>query len=47
MIEQRIEGLVPDKSRRLVVYCSAGNRAGSMRERLCDSTAISQNGYIG
>jgi molybdopterin/thiamine biosynthesis adenylyltransferase/rhodanese-related sulfurtransferase len=26
-LEQRIEGLVPDKSRRLVVYCSAGNRS--------------------
>jgi len=26
-LEQRIEGLVPDKSRPLVVYCSAGNRS--------------------
>jgi molybdopterin/thiamine biosynthesis adenylyltransferase/rhodanese-related sulfurtransferase len=26
-LEQRIEGLVPDKSRALVVYCSAGNRS--------------------
>lgn len=26
-LEQRIESLVPDKSRRLVVYCSAGNRS--------------------
>jgi sulfur-carrier protein adenylyltransferase/sulfurtransferase len=26
-MEQRIEGLVPDKSRRLVVYCSAGSRS--------------------
>jgi molybdopterin/thiamine biosynthesis adenylyltransferase/rhodanese-related sulfurtransferase len=26
-LEQRIEGLVPDKSRELVVYCSAGNRS--------------------
>jgi molybdopterin/thiamine biosynthesis adenylyltransferase/rhodanese-related sulfurtransferase len=26
-LEQRIEGLVPDKSRSLVVYCSAGNRS--------------------
>jgi sulfur-carrier protein adenylyltransferase/sulfurtransferase len=26
-LEQRIEGLVPDKSRALVVYCSAGSRS--------------------
>ena len=26
-LEQRIEGLVPDKSRELVVYCSAGSRS--------------------
>ena len=26
-LEQRIEGLVPDKGRPLVVYCSAGNRS--------------------
>ena len=26
-LEQRIEGLVPDKSRSLVVYCSAGSRS--------------------
>jgi sulfur-carrier protein adenylyltransferase/sulfurtransferase len=26
-LEQRIEGLVPDKTRPLVVYCSAGNRS--------------------
>jgi molybdopterin/thiamine biosynthesis adenylyltransferase/rhodanese-related sulfurtransferase len=26
-LEQRIEGLVPDKTRALVVYCSAGNRS--------------------
>jgi molybdopterin/thiamine biosynthesis adenylyltransferase/rhodanese-related sulfurtransferase len=26
-LEQRIEGLVPDKGRALVVYCSAGNRS--------------------
>ena len=26
-LEQRIEGLVPDKSRPLIVYCSAGNRS--------------------
>jgi molybdopterin/thiamine biosynthesis adenylyltransferase/rhodanese-related sulfurtransferase len=26
-LEQRIEGLAPDKSRPLVVYCSAGNRS--------------------
>jgi adenylyltransferase/sulfurtransferase len=26
-LEQRIEGLVPDKDRPLVVYCSAGNRS--------------------
>jgi sulfur-carrier protein adenylyltransferase/sulfurtransferase len=26
-LEQRIEGLVPDKTRELVVYCSAGNRS--------------------
>ena len=26
-LEQRIEGLVPDKSRPLVVYCSAGSRS--------------------
>jgi molybdopterin/thiamine biosynthesis adenylyltransferase/rhodanese-related sulfurtransferase len=26
-LEQRIEGLVPDKSRALVVYCSAGHRS--------------------
>ena len=26
-LEQRIEGLVPDKSRQLVVYCSAGSRS--------------------
>jgi sulfur-carrier protein adenylyltransferase/sulfurtransferase len=26
-LEQRVEGLVPDKSRPLVVYCSAGNRS--------------------
>jgi sulfur-carrier protein adenylyltransferase/sulfurtransferase len=26
-LEQRIEGLVPDKSRPVVVYCSAGNRS--------------------
>ena len=26
-LEQRIEGLVPEKSRPLVVYCSAGNRS--------------------
>ena len=26
-LEQRIEGLVPDKTRALVVYCSAGSRS--------------------
>ena len=26
-LEQRVEGLVPDKSRQLVVYCSAGSRS--------------------
>jgi len=26
-LEQRIEGLVPDKTRELVVYCSAGSRS--------------------
>ncbi len=26
-LEQRIEGLVPDKARPLIVYCSAGNRS--------------------
>ena len=26
-LEQRIEGLVPDKGRALVVYCSAGSRS--------------------
>ena len=28
-LEQRIEGLVPDKSRPLIVYCSAGSRSAS------------------
>ena len=26
-LEQRVEGLVPDKARPLVVYCSAGSRS--------------------
>ena len=35
-LEQRIEGLVPDKGRPLVVYCSAGNRSAFATKVLGD-----------
>jgi len=35
-LEQRIEGLVPDKSRPLVVYCSAGSRSAFAAKALAD-----------
>jgi molybdopterin/thiamine biosynthesis adenylyltransferase/rhodanese-related sulfurtransferase len=35
-LEQRIEGLVPDKSRSLVVYCSAGSRSAFAAKTLSD-----------
>jgi molybdopterin/thiamine biosynthesis adenylyltransferase/rhodanese-related sulfurtransferase len=35
-LEQRIEGLVPDKRRALVVYCSAGNRSAFATKVLGD-----------
>ena len=35
-LEQRIEGLVPDKSRPLVVYCSAGSRSAFAAKALGD-----------
>jgi sulfur-carrier protein adenylyltransferase/sulfurtransferase len=38
-LEQRIEGLVPDKSRPLVVYCSAGSRSAFAAK------ALSELGY--
>jgi molybdopterin/thiamine biosynthesis adenylyltransferase/rhodanese-related sulfurtransferase len=39
-LEQRIEGLVPDKSRPLVVYCSAGNRSAFA------SKVLEELGYV-
>ena len=39
-LEQRIEGLVPDKSRPLVVYCSAGSRS------VFASKALEELGYL-
>jgi molybdopterin/thiamine biosynthesis adenylyltransferase/rhodanese-related sulfurtransferase len=39
-LEQRIEGLVPDKSRPLVVYCSAGNRSAFA------SKVLDELGYV-
>jgi molybdopterin/thiamine biosynthesis adenylyltransferase/rhodanese-related sulfurtransferase len=35
-LEQRIEGLVPDKARELVVYCSAGSRSAFAAKALGD-----------
>jgi molybdopterin/thiamine biosynthesis adenylyltransferase/rhodanese-related sulfurtransferase len=35
-LEQRIEGLVPDKSRPLVVYCSAGSRSAFATKALTE-----------
>jgi molybdopterin/thiamine biosynthesis adenylyltransferase/rhodanese-related sulfurtransferase len=35
-LEQRIEGLVPDKSRELVVYCSGGSRSAFAAKALGD-----------
>jgi molybdopterin/thiamine biosynthesis adenylyltransferase/rhodanese-related sulfurtransferase len=39
-LEQRIEGLVPDKSRSLVVYCSAGSRSAFAAK------ALEELGYV-
>jgi molybdopterin/thiamine biosynthesis adenylyltransferase/rhodanese-related sulfurtransferase len=39
-LEQRIEGLVPDKGRPLVVYCSAGNRS------VFATKALEELGYV-
>jgi molybdopterin/thiamine biosynthesis adenylyltransferase/rhodanese-related sulfurtransferase len=39
-LEQRIEGLVPDKSRALLVYCSAGSRSAFA------SKALEELGYL-
>ncbi len=39
-LEQRIEGLVPDKSRPLVVYCSAGSRSAFA------SKVLEELGYV-
>ena len=39
-LEQRIEGLVPDKSRSLVVYCSAGSRSAFA------SKVLAELGYV-
>ena len=39
-LEQRIEGLVPDKSRQLVVYCSAGSRSAFAAK------ALEELGYV-
>ncbi|HEU5206520.1 MAG TPA: rhodanese-like domain-containing protein, partial [Gaiellaceae bacterium] len=39
-LEQRIEGLVPDKSRPLVVYCSAGSRSAFATK------ALEELGYL-
>ncbi len=39
-LEQRIEGVVPDRSQRVILYCAAGNRSA-----LAARTMISELGY--